>query len=82
MNNKWNFDDLILFTYEIAKGLFDMEVHKLYHLDLKPDNILIKSTAQYVLCDLGCSRKLEGGNNINCSNRFQISVNNRGGGTT
>ena len=52
------------------------------HRDLKPDNILVKAPGQYVLCDLGCSRKMEG--NLTGSrsyNVLKVSCNTKGGGT-
>ena len=67
----------------MAKGLFDLSRNDILHLDLKPDNILIKSPGQYVLCDLGCSRKLE--NNMGGSRSYNVlkmSCNAKGGGTT
>lgn len=75
----------MLFFYEIAKGLFDLEKNKILHLDLKPENILIKAEGQYVLCDLGCSRKLEN-NSVGMARSINImKMSCRGGvgqGTT
>ena len=55
------------------------------HLDLKPDNILIKSPGQYVLCDLGCSRRLDK-KHMSISRNINVlkmsAANARGGGTT
>lgn len=69
----------------MAKGLYDLEKQTILHLDLKPENILIKGPGQYLLCDFGCSRKLDPNNHslsrsINCLK--MTSVNSRGGGTT
>lgn len=67
----------------MAKGLFDLIKNKILHLDLKPDNILVKAPGQYVLCDLGCSRKMEGNMTGSKSyNVLKMSCNAKGGGTT
>jgi serine/threonine protein kinase len=67
----------------MAKAHFDLYKFGICHLDLKPENILLESNTQYVLCDLGCSRKLEQQANMNMSfNALKISTNARGGGTT
>ncbi len=29
------------------------------HLDIKPANILLDKLGQYVLCDLGCARRMD-----------------------
>lgn len=84
MKKDWELDELFLFFYEIAKGLFDLSKSQILHLDLKPDNILIRSPGQYVLCDLGCSRKMDG--NLTLSRTVSaLQVSARGGvgmGTT
>jgi hypothetical protein len=44
---------------------------------------LLKADHQYVVCDLGCSRKLDMTQGLNVSiNNMAISTNARGGGTT
>ena len=56
---------------------------KICHLDIKPENILIRADHQYVVCDLGCSRRLDMSANLSLSiNNMAISTNARGGGTT
>jgi serine/threonine protein kinase len=58
MSKDWKLDELLLFFYEIAMALYDLSKYNILHLDIKPENILIQSTGQYVVCDLGCSRKM------------------------
>ncbi len=41
MQKEWDFDDLILFFYQIAKAHFDLSKSGICHLDLKPENILL-----------------------------------------
>ena len=82
INQNWSFDELLLFFYEMAKGLFDLFKNQILHLDLKPENILVKGPGQYVLCDLGCSRKMEGNMTASKSyNVLKVSCNTKGGGT-
>lgn len=40
-NKDWDFDDAILFFYQIAKAHFDLSLSGICHLDLKPENILL-----------------------------------------
>ena len=67
----------------MAKGLHELSINQILHLDLKPENILIKSPGQYCLCDLGCSRKMDGTMTGSRSyNVLKMSCNAKGGGTT
>ena len=73
----------MLFFYQISKALSDLYKEKICHLDIKPENILLKADHQYIVCDLGCSRKLETNTYLMTSiNNMTISTNARGGGTT
>jgi serine/threonine protein kinase len=58
MGKDWKLDELMLFFYQMAKAHLELYKNGICHLDLKPENILLESNTQYILCDLGCSRKL------------------------
>ena len=82
MSKDWEFEELLLFFYQIAKGLFDLSKKDILHLDLKPENILIKAPGQYVLCDLGCARKMEANSNNSKSYCvLKMSSSGKGAGT-
>jgi serine/threonine protein kinase len=77
--NKWEKLDILCFLYQICQAFLSFSEHGgCWHLDLKPDNILIKSEGEYSICDFGCAKLVD---NINNSKFLEISMN-RGGGTT
>ena len=57
---------------------FDKHVGGCWHLDLKPDNILIKAEGEYLICDFGCAKLVDNLDNVS---RMQLSFG-KGAGTT
>ncbi len=43
MHRIWDPKDILLFLFQIQKALIEIFKSNIWHLDLKPDNILIKS---------------------------------------
>lgn len=64
MEKEWELDELLLFAYQTARGLLQMEERRYLHLDIKPANILLQGDHQYVLCDLGCARRIDSVGNL------------------
>ena len=81
MNNKWTLDETLLFTYQISKALYELSNENIIHLDLKPDNILLKAKGQYLLCDFGCARNINKGHLNKSMYGMKVSMNVKGGGT-
>lgn len=56
MFEKWSLENILLFMYQISQAFIDLSKKQIMHLDLKPDNILIKAPGEYLVCDFGCAK--------------------------
>lgn len=52
-------NEAIVFTKEIGGAVDYMHQHKMLHLDLKPANIMLRSTGEVVLIDFGLSKQYD-----------------------
>ena len=69
---------IISFLYQITMAFLAFDKHAgCWHLDLKPDNILVKAEGEYLICDFGCAKLVD---SLNVS-RLPIT-HVRGAGTT
>ncbi len=50
--------ELWKFIYDVASGLAYLHSHNIIHQDIKPDNILISRTGDYLITDFGISRQV------------------------
>ncbi len=51
-------NELWKFIYDVASGLAYLHSHNIIHQDIKPDNILISRTGDYLITDFGISRQV------------------------
>lgn len=51
--------DCVAYTLQIAEALDYMHQHKMLHLDLKPNNIMVRKDNQLVLIDFGLSKRFD-----------------------
>lgn len=52
-------EDCVSFSLQIAKALSYMHENKMLHLDLKPNNIMVRKDNQLVLIDFGLSKRFD-----------------------
>ena len=83
MNRKWSKLEILCFLSQVCEAFLSIQHAACWHLDLKPDNIILKSDGEYLICDFGCA-KLLGGDMLDASSRFiALSMGgNKGIGTT
>ena len=71
--------DILCFLYQITMAFLSFDKHAgCWHLDLKPDNILVKAEGEYLICDFGCAKLVDNLDNVS---RMAISIG-KGAGTT
>ncbi len=51
-------NELWKFIFDVASGLAYLHGHNIIHQDIKPDNILISRTGDYLITDFGISRQV------------------------
>lgn len=65
MKKEWNRIDILCFLFQICQAFLSFDKKgACWHLDLKPDNILVKAEGEYLICDFGCAKLVD---NINHS---------------
>jgi serine/threonine protein kinase len=64
-SKRWDKLDILCFLYQICQAFlsFSQQGGGCWHLDLKPDNILIKAEGEYSICDFGCAKLVDNINN-------------------
>lgn len=58
-------EDIRLYSYQMFKALSYLEVRKICHRDIKPQNILVNDTEEdkkLKICDFGSAKLLKEGN--------------------
>lgn len=68
-------DVVRLYTRQILLGLYDLHKHGIVHCDLKCKNVLLASSGNVKLADLGCAKRVIKKNDLNMKMNMNMNMN-------
>lgn len=56
---KFSFTDICKIIFDLLNALIELRSHNIIHSDIKPGNILVNKRGDYLMTDLGASKKMD-----------------------